>query len=89
LAVSPVTGIFVHTSTDVWKVHFDNGDSLGVTGSHPIYSLDANGWVLASALTTDSQVLTKSGHATVTSVKKQSGSQKVYTRTKSVGEIRL
>jgi len=78
LAVSPVTGIFVHESTDVWTIGFDNGDTLGVTGSHPIYSLDANGWVLANSLTTDNQVLTKSGTATVTYVKKQSGRRKVY-----------
>ena len=68
----------MHESTDVWAIRFDNGDSLGVTGSHPIYSLDANSWVLASTLSTDNQVLTKSGAATVTSVKKLSGSRKVY-----------
>ena len=77
----------MHESTDVWAIRFDNGslpatgcrqDSLGVTGSHPIYSLDANRWVLASTLSTGNQVLTKSGAATVTSVKKLSGRRKVY-----------
>ena len=77
----------MHESTDVWAIRFDNGslpatgcrqDSLGVTGSHPIYSLDANSWVLASTLSTGNQVLTKSGAATVTSVKKLSGRRKVY-----------
>ncbi len=68
----------MHESTDVWAIRFDNNDSLGVTGSHPIYSLDANSWVLASTLSTGNQVLTKSGAATVTSVKKLSGSRKVY-----------
>ncbi len=68
----------MHESTDVWAIRFDNGDTLGVTGSHPIYSLDANGWVLASTLFAGNQVLTKSGAATVTSVKKLSGRRKVY-----------
>ncbi len=31
LAVSPVTGIFVHESTDVWAMGFDNG-SLATKG---------------------------------------------------------
>ena len=31
LAISPVTGIFVHESTDVWAIGFDNG-SLATTG---------------------------------------------------------
>ena len=36
----PVTGIFIHQSNDVWTLEFDSGDTLGVTASHPVYTLD-------------------------------------------------
>jgi hypothetical protein len=42
--LQPITGIFVHQSEDVWALKFDNGDTLGVTYNHPVYSLTANDW---------------------------------------------
>ncbi|MBC6992874.1 Hint domain-containing protein [Neolewinella lacunae] len=62
----PVTAIFTHRSNDVWTLRFDNGDSLGVTYNHPIYSVTAQDWRLAGELTAGEEVLTRSGTAFLT-----------------------
>lgn len=74
----PVTGLFTHVSNDVLNISFDNGESLGVTYGHPIYSVTAGDWRLAGALVTGERVLTKSGEATVTKSLKKKGVETVY-----------
>ena len=62
----PITAIFTHQSNDVWTLHFENGDSLGVTYNHPIYSVTADDWRLAGELEIGEEVLTKNGAVAVT-----------------------
>ena len=63
----PVTALFIHKASDVWKIRFDNGETLGVTYQHPIFSVTAGDWKLAGELEVGEKVLTKSGEAIVTS----------------------
>jgi hypothetical protein len=74
----PVTGIFEHYSNDVWHLIFDNGDTLGVTGGHPIYSLDNGDWRLAGELRIGEQVLTKEGYAKFLEKEKLDGGVTVF-----------
>ena len=78
MVISPVTGTFAHTSTNVWMLHLTGGERLGVTGSHPIYSKDQGGWVVASDLRVGEQVLTQSGQAILLAKEKIAGSHRVY-----------
>gem|GEM_PF-2974437 len=74
----PVTALFTHESDQVYNIDFDNGESLGVTYQHPIYSVTAGGWKLAGELEIGEQVLAKEGEATVTSSAKKVGQEPVY-----------
>jgi len=74
----PVTGLFEHQSNQVYNIDFDNGESLGVTYQHPIYSVSAGDWRLAGELEIGEEVLTKSGNTKVVSSSKKEGSQTVY-----------
>ncbi len=73
----PVTGLFIHEASDVWKIKFDNGEELGVTHNHPIYSTTIGDWQFAGMLSIGEEVLTKDGGAKVVS-KKIDQSQQVY-----------
>jgi len=77
-AFQPVTGIFIHQSNDVWRLTFENGDTLGVTYQHPIYSATAGGWRLAGELEPGEQVLTKSGVLEFVAKEQQKGFETVY-----------
>lgn len=74
----PVTALFTHVSSQIYNIRFDNGESLGVTYQHPIFSVTAGGWRLAGELEIGEQVLTKDGEGTVTSSVKNNGSEIVY-----------
>ena len=74
----PVTAIFTHVSDQVYNLEFDNGENLGVTFQHPIYSVTAGDWQLAGELKIGEEVLTKSGTATVVCSERQEGSEVVY-----------
>lgn len=74
----PVTALFTHESNQVYNISFDNGDELGVTYQHPIYSTTAGDWKLAGELEIGEEVLTKSGSAKVVSSTKKDGSETVY-----------
>lgn len=74
----PVTALFTHESNQVYTVDFDNGESLGVTYQHPIYSTTAGDWKLAGELEIGEEVLTKSGNTKVVSSAKKEGSETVY-----------
>jgi len=74
----PVTALFTHESNQVYDIDFDNGESLGVTYQHPIYSVTAGDWRLAGELEVGEEVLTKSGNTKVVSSVKKEGSETVY-----------
>jgi hypothetical protein len=74
----PVTALFTHVSDQVYNISFDNGEELGVTYQHPIYSVTAGDWKLAGELVTGEKVLTKSGETTVTRLFKKEGKELVY-----------
>jgi len=78
-AYSPITGIFVHESLDVWKLELSDGNDLKVTFAHPIYSVDLGDWRMAGALKKGEAILTKSGEVTILVKKsKIKGTHKVY-----------
>lgn len=74
----PVTALFTHVSSDVYNISFDNGEELGVTYQHPIYSTTAGDWRLVGELEVGEEVLTKSGNSKVVSSIKKEGSETVY-----------
>jgi len=74
----PVTAIFTHVSDQVYNIDFNNGENLGVTYQHPIYSVTAGDWRLAGELEIGEEVLTKTGTATVICSERQKGSEVVY-----------
>ena len=75
----PITGKFEHESNDVYYLHFgDNPHPLGVTGSHPIWSIDRNDWVGASELKIGEKVKTHDGLTVLHSRIKSAERQKVY-----------
>lgn len=74
----PVTGLFEHQSNQVYNIDFDNGESLGVTYQHPIYSITEGDWKLAGELEIGEEVLTKYGNTKVLSSSQKEGSETVY-----------
>ena len=74
----PVTALFTHVSDQVYNISFDNGEELGVTYQHPIYSVTAGDWRLAGELEVGEKVLTKSGETTVAIFSKKEGREVVY-----------
>jgi len=77
-AYKPVTALFTHESNQVYTIDFDNGESLGVTYKHPIYSVTAGDWRMAGELEVGEKVLAKVGETTVSSSVKKEGSETVY-----------
>jgi hypothetical protein len=73
----PVTGLFTHEGSDIWRISFDNGEHLGVTNRHPIFSVTKRDWQFAGELEIGEEVLTKDGGAKVIS-KEFSQVQEVY-----------
>lgn len=77
--IRPVTAKFVRESDDVYTIYLEStSEFLGVTGSHPIWSLSRNGWVQASTLVPGESVKTHSGKAFVSRIEKLEGLHKVY-----------
>ena len=74
----PVTALFTHESNQVYNISFDNGEKLGVTYQHPIYSVTSGDWKLAGELEIGEEVLTKSGNTKIVSSAKKEGSETVY-----------
>ena len=74
----PVTALFTHESNQVYHISFDNGEQLGVTYQHPIYSTTLGDWKLAGELEIGEVVLTKSGNTKVVSSTKKEGLETVY-----------
>lgn len=75
----PITGKFTHESNNVYNLHFgDNVKPLGITGSHPIWSVDRNDWVGAIDLKIGEVVKTQDGEVILKSREKLNGRHKVY-----------
>lgn len=75
----PITGKFVHTSSNVYDLYFENNNyPLGVTGNHPIWSVDRVNWIPASQLLVGEKVRTRLGYTKLTRLEKRSGSHLVY-----------
>ena len=74
----PVTALFTHHSNQVFIIDFDNGESIGVTYQHPIYSMKAGDWKFAGELDVGEEVLNYEGKARVASLTKKEGSETVY-----------
>jgi hypothetical protein len=74
----PVTGLFTHQSNDVWKISFDNGETLGVTNNHPIFSVSKGDWQHAGHLEIGEEVLAKGGNTKIVSKEKDLNIQPVY-----------
>ncbi len=74
----PVTALFTHVSDQIYNISFDNGEDLGVTYQHPIYSVTEGDWRLAGELKIGEEVLTRSGEAKVTKSTKEKGREEVY-----------
>jgi hypothetical protein len=74
-----VTGIFVHENAKVFDLYFEALEKpIGVTASHPFYSLSRNTWVSASQLYPSELVKTKDGSATFLYKKARAGLHCVY-----------
>jgi hypothetical protein len=92
---SYITGIYQHTSDDVWKLIFENGEEIEVTGSHPFYDVRANGWKPVSWLEPGDELQSKVGTAILLAREKLEGEHQVYnitvagTHTYFVGDVGL
>lgn len=76
----PITGRFIHESDNVYDLYFQGStDSLGVTGTHPIWSLDRNEWVAANELRIGENLKTYKGKVVLTRKQKREGRHTVYT----------
>jgi len=74
----PITALFEHQSNQVYEISFDNGEELGVTYQHPIYSVTKGDWRLAGELEIGEKVLTKAGETVVVKSEKKEESETVY-----------
>ena len=73
-----VTGVFRHVANSVYHLRYDNGDSLGVTGTHPLYSLDRQQFIPVTELRIGEKLLSKSGAVTLTKKIYDPTEQEVY-----------
>jgi hypothetical protein len=75
----PITGKFEHESNNVYQLFFgNNATPLGVTGNHPIWSVDRQDWIEAVELNIGEKVKTYAGVSTLKTRKKIEGTHKVY-----------
>ncbi|MCU0394078.1 MAG: polymorphic toxin-type HINT domain-containing protein [Thermoflexibacter sp.] len=75
----PITGKFEHESNEVYYLSFEgNPAPLGVTGNHPIWSIDRNGWAEAGDLQVGEKVKTQTGASKLIEKHIVKGKQKVY-----------
>jgi hypothetical protein len=71
-----ITAISTHETNNVWLLKFENGDSIGVTYVHPIYT--NQGWKPAGELEAGEEVLTYNGYKKVVSNNPLEGKYLVY-----------
>jgi hypothetical protein len=73
-----VTGVFKHIANGVYHLRYSNGDTLGVTGTHPLYSLDRQGFVPVEDIKEGEHLLSKAGIITVVAKTYDPTPQAVY-----------
>jgi len=74
-----VTGCYKTVSNNVLEIIFEeDNETLRVTSSHPIYSIDQQGWMPAKDLYIGEQVKTYTGAATVSTLTEIPGSYEVF-----------
>lgn len=75
----PVTGVFEHETDETFSLTF-NGmeESLGVTGAHPIRSVDRNDWVSAGELRIGEKVITQTNITILEYQTSNHSEQRVY-----------
>lgn len=68
-----------HLSNDVFELRFvEGGDGLRGTGSHPLYSVDRDTWVLVRDLQVGERLQTAEGAVTVAALERVRGVDRVY-----------
>ena len=74
-----VTGTFCHTSGEVYDLKLESeSNAIGVTSTHPFWSLDRNAWVSAIDLKIGETLKTLSGTTVVESRSKREEPETVY-----------
>ena len=74
-----VTGTFRHTSGEVYDLKLaSESNAIGVTATHPFWSVDRNGWVSAIDLQIGEKLKTLEGTTVVESLVRRPGSEPVY-----------
>jgi hypothetical protein len=74
-----VLGTFTHVADDVYRIKLRGEDEpVGVTHSHPFWSLDRGDWVPAGQLRPGERLATQTGQAVVESVTPDPAYQRVY-----------
>jgi Pretoxin HINT domain len=73
-----VTGVFKHIANSVYQLKYSNGDSLGATATHPLYSLDRQQFIPTEDIKVGEHLLSKSGIITVVSKTYDPTPQEVY-----------
>lgn len=74
-----VTGTFTHIRGGVLSIGITGVEEpIGVTGSHPIFSVDQNDFVYASTLSVGETVQLLSGNASISSIEPIAGEHRVY-----------
>ncbi len=74
-----VTGVFRHTQAEVYDLQLASESSpIGVTGSHPFWSVDRNAWVAAIDLEIGERLKTIDGTTTVESRTRRDDPETVY-----------
>ncbi|MBK8154012.1 MAG: hypothetical protein IPK61_13865 [Saprospiraceae bacterium] len=68
----------INLSTDIWKITFANGETLGVTNNHPIFPVSKGDWQHAGLLKIGEDVLAKSVNAKVVIKDRDHAVQPVY-----------
>jgi len=73
-----VLGTVTHFNHDVYKLSFENGEVLEVTGQHKLYSASRDGWVEVEKLESGEFLRTRSGELKVESLEKLDGVHRVF-----------
>jgi len=77
-ALKPITALFLHQTDEIYNVKLHDGEIIGVTYNHPIYSATQNDWKLAGELYVGERVLTVNGSAEIVDISKEVGERTVY-----------
>lgn len=78
-AVRPITGKFIHNSSNVYDLYFgEEVKPVGVTGNHRFWSVDRNTWIHAAELMVGEKVKSTEGYEIFKSSVKRQKAATVY-----------